>query len=128
MIQNTPPLQFFAANEIESYLSLIKPTSTTKYILIPMITPPVDFLWPRLTTKYTPTPIFTPDEGIKMLRTNLGDSSLGWTSERLGRVHEMMQRMNTVLTGVKFRIVAWSVYKLSFVRAKASIARVQATL
>ena len=79
IIQNTPPRRFFAPNEFDSYLSLIKPTSTTKYILIPMNAPLFDLLWPQLTTKYTPTPIFIPDRESKAWSTNLGDSSLGWT-------------------------------------------------
>ena len=78
MIQITPPRRFLTPNEFDAYLSLIKPTSTTKYILIPMTTP-LDFLWPRLVTKYTPTPIFIPDGGHKSWRTNLGGSALGWT-------------------------------------------------
>ena len=41
MFQNTPS-QIFTPNQIDSYLSLIKSASTTKYILIPMITPLFD--------------------------------------------------------------------------------------
>ena len=78
-IQITPPRRFFAPIEFDPYLSLIKPTSATKYILIPMTTPPIDLFWPQLTTKYTPTPIFTPAGGSKAWRTNLADSSLRWT-------------------------------------------------
>ncbi|VDB84119.1 BgtTE-56050 [Blumeria graminis f. sp. tritici] len=44
-----------------------------------MTTPLFVLLWPQLTTQYTPTPIFTTDGGNKAWRTNLGDSSLGWT-------------------------------------------------
>ncbi|VDB89734.1 BgtTE-56068 [Blumeria graminis f. sp. tritici] len=44
-----------------------------------MIMPLLDLLWSQLITIYTPTPIFTPAGGSKAWRTNLGDSSLGWT-------------------------------------------------
>ncbi|CAD6505626.1 BgTH12-01116, partial [Blumeria graminis f. sp. triticale] len=50
-----------------------------QYMLIPMIEPFVDFLQPQLLTKYTPTPMFIPVRRSKAWRTNLGDSSLGWT-------------------------------------------------
>ncbi|VDB94569.1 Bgt-20489, partial [Blumeria graminis f. sp. tritici] len=79
IIQTTPPRRFPAPNKFDAYLSLIKSTSTIQYILIPMITLLLDFLWSQLVTKYMPTPIFTPDGGSKAWRTNLGDKSLGWT-------------------------------------------------
>ena len=104
MIQFTPPRHFFTPNELDSYLSLIKPTSTTKYILIPMTTPLFDLLWPQPVTKYTLTPIFIPDGGSKAWHTILGDSSLGWTWEGLEQVPKMMQRKDTTSKGMKFRI------------------------
>ena len=77
MIQITPPPRFFAPNEFDFYLNLIKSTSTTKYILISMTTPLFHFLWPQLDAKNTPTSVFIPDRGDKAWRTNLEDSSLG---------------------------------------------------
>ena len=62
-------------------------------------------------------PKFVPAGGSEACRTNLGDSSLGWTWERSGKVHKMMQRMNTVLPGVKIWTSTRSFYEFSFVRA-----------
>ena len=108
MIQNNPPRQFLTSNKIDSYLNLIKSTSTTQYILIPMITPLFDFLWPQLVPKYTLTPIYKPDGGSKALCTGLGEICLGWTLEESGQVHEMMQRKDITSMSAKFQILVRS--------------------
>ena len=79
MIQITTPRQLFIPKEFESCLSLIKSTSTNKYILIPMITSLVGFIWPQPVTNYMPTPISIPTGGSKAGRTNMGGSSLRLT-------------------------------------------------
>ena len=43
MIQNTPPRQFLTPNEFESNQNLIKSSSTTEYIPIPITAPLFDY-------------------------------------------------------------------------------------
>ena len=66
MIQNTPANQFLPSNEINYYLNLINSASMTRYILISMTTPLINFIYTQLDIKYTPTPTFISARGNKL--------------------------------------------------------------